>query len=255
METKNKIKEKTDTPLNVNIISFGGGVNSTAMIIEMFNRNIKIDEIIFADTYDEMPETYDFMKSFKTWIESHDLKLTTVESHLGGLKDHYFSKNIIPYRMFRSCTDKFKIRPIKKYLKEQYGDLKNVNMYLGIDYGEKKRVKENDVYNSLNYPLVDWKIDREACKDIIKQEGLEVPIKSGCYFCPFQTKKKWIELLNTHPELFEQSFVFEENCTAFPEGTFTDMPLRKLMRISKEQTNLKDFLEPIKVEKCVYCHL
>ena len=47
-----------------NIISFGAGQNSTAMIIMMKNEGIKIDEIIFAETGNEMPKTYEFLKEF-----------------------------------------------------------------------------------------------------------------------------------------------------------------------------------------------
>lgn len=34
----------------MNVVSFGGGTNSTAMIIGMYLRKIPIDLILFADT-------------------------------------------------------------------------------------------------------------------------------------------------------------------------------------------------------------
>ena len=43
------------TPL---VVSFGGGVDSTAMLIEMKNRGIRPDVILFADTGAERPGTY-----------------------------------------------------------------------------------------------------------------------------------------------------------------------------------------------------
>lgn len=48
----------------MNIVSFGGGTNSTAMIIGMHLRKIPIDYIIFADTGAEQPHTYDFIETF-----------------------------------------------------------------------------------------------------------------------------------------------------------------------------------------------
>jgi hypothetical protein len=34
------------------------------------------------------------------------------------------------------------------------------------------------------YPLLEWHWDRAKCKDVIRAEGLPVPPKSACYFCP-----------------------------------------------------------------------
>ena len=59
-----------------NIISFGAGQNSTAMIIWMFKNNIKIDDIIFADVGNEEPETYIWLPEFKKWCNKNNLKFT-----------------------------------------------------------------------------------------------------------------------------------------------------------------------------------
>ena len=39
------------------IIMFGAGQDSTGMIIEMINRKMKIDEVIFSDTGTEQPNS------------------------------------------------------------------------------------------------------------------------------------------------------------------------------------------------------
>lgn len=54
----------------MNIVSFGGGTNSTAMIIGMHLRKIPIDYIIFADTGAEQPHTYDFIETFNEWLQN-----------------------------------------------------------------------------------------------------------------------------------------------------------------------------------------
>ena len=40
------------------ILNMGGGVNSVALLVELINRGIQLDEVIFADTGAEMPHTY-----------------------------------------------------------------------------------------------------------------------------------------------------------------------------------------------------
>lgn len=52
----------------MNIVSFGGGTNSTAMIIGMYLHKIPIDLILFADTGGEQPHTYEFMGTFNEWL-------------------------------------------------------------------------------------------------------------------------------------------------------------------------------------------
>lgn len=55
----------------MNIVSFGGGTNSTAMIIGMYLHKIPIDLILFADTGGEQPHTYKFIEIFNGWLEKH----------------------------------------------------------------------------------------------------------------------------------------------------------------------------------------
>lgn len=61
----------------MNIVSFGGGTNSTAMIIGMYLHKIPIDLILFADTGGEQPHTYEFIRVFNAWLEKHGLPTIT----------------------------------------------------------------------------------------------------------------------------------------------------------------------------------
>ena len=57
----------------MNVVSFGGGTNSTAMIIGMYLHKIPIDLILFADTGGEQPHTYEFMGTFNEWLVKHGI--------------------------------------------------------------------------------------------------------------------------------------------------------------------------------------
>ena len=50
-----------------NIVAFSGGKDSTAMLLKMIESNMKIDEIVFADTTFEFPELYEYIEK----IEKH----------------------------------------------------------------------------------------------------------------------------------------------------------------------------------------
>jgi len=243
--------------MTINIVSYGGGQNSTAMIIEMFNRGMKIDDIIYSEVGNEMPETYVFLKEFKDWCKNKNLKFTEVKSKLGTIKEYYTEKKIIPYRMFRHCTHKFKVIPINAYVKEKYGIKTPINMIMGIASDEIKRakIKGRKQFTYL-YPLIEWDIDRNKCIEIIRKEGLSIPVKSGCYFCPFQTKKVWTRLFQEHRDLFEDSISFEKNGRAYPEGNLMgNLTLEKFKKALVEQRTPNKYLkEDVAIETCSFCH-
>jgi hypothetical protein len=64
------------------------------------------------------------------------------------------------------------------------------------------------------YPLLDWGLDREACKRIIAAAGLPVPLKSSCFFCPAMKKAEIVWLQEHHPDLLRRALRIEENAQA-----------------------------------------
>ena len=180
------------------ILSYGAGVNSTAILILYAQGKLKVDAVVFADTGAEHPETYAFIDTYiKPLCAKLDLPFHVVSG--GNLYEDYWQKRIIPFRQFRSCTDRYKIRPLKKFVEKTYGS--DFTFILGIDFGEKNRATR---YQGINFefPLIDLHIDREGCKQMIREYGLPIPIKSGCFFCPFTTKTGWLNLLANHKNLF-----------------------------------------------------
>ena len=193
----------------IKIASFGCGVDSVAGLLLAQEQGIEYDEIIFADTLDERPETYDYLKYFE---EESGFKITQVVSHLGSIYDWHFKKNSQPSKYNHWCSSKWKIYPIRKYLRNKYGKKEKFQMNIFIDYSEYHRMRNSDVkYIKNEYPLVEQKLDREKLKEYIISKGYELPIKSGCYFCPFTTKKGWVDLRNKHKNLFEKSIEMEKN--------------------------------------------
>lgn len=186
-------------------LSFGGGVNSVAMMLLLLDQKEDF-EAIFVDHGTDWPETYEYFDMFQGWLADHGHdQITVLKPDVGtiekqrfqNLYDYHFFKKLTPSIMFRSCTDKFKVKVVQKYVETP------CFMLLGIDYGEIKRAKISTNKGIENrYPLIEHEIDRGGCKKIIITNGLSVPMKSGCYVCPFQGVGQWIELRKKHPELF-----------------------------------------------------
>ena len=64
-------------------------------------------------------------------------------------------------------------------------------------------------YN-FRYPLVEWDWSREDCKAVIASEGLIVPVKSACFFCPNQSTCELRTMSADNPELFLRALLIEE---------------------------------------------
>lgn len=193
---------------HIKIANFGGGVNSVAGILKYGIDSF--DEVIFADTGSEKPETYEYLKYL---VEQKGWKITIVDKsfHWGmTIYEYYTKRKSFPNAALRDCTGKFKINPMRRYLRKKYGKKVHFDVSLFIDYSEIFRVKTSDVlYQTLHYPLIDDKIDREGCLEIIKQSGYLMPSKSSCFMCPFNTPKQWMKLKSEHPDLFEQAVKLE----------------------------------------------
>lgn len=60
------------------VVSYGGGRNSTALLILCQRLGIKVDLILFADTGGEIPATYEFIELFSDWLVRNGMPPVTV---------------------------------------------------------------------------------------------------------------------------------------------------------------------------------
>lgn len=205
----------------MNIVSYGGGTNSTAMLIECAHRKIKIDLILFADTGAEKPHTYQYVKTFSKWLVENGLpEIITVKaraSRHGGLEQYCLHHKQLPSVAygFKSCSIQFKIEPADEYIKKHHADeykAKTIVKYIGFDAGEPQRMKDSPDEHYTNYfPLIEWDIDRDECLEIIDKTGLCKPGKSACYFCPSSIPSEIRQLKYIYPDLAERAVIIENN--------------------------------------------
>lgn len=180
-------------------LSYGGGVNSTALLLLVKEWGWN-PEVVYADHGGDWPETGEYIRLLIA--RGHKITILKPEMLENGkiyndLYEYCWHHRMIPSRRFRWCTDKFKVRRLNKYFEPPAFSL------IGIDAGEEHRAKCS-VDNGIEkrYPLVEIGIDRDGCKKIILDHGLPLPMKSGCYFCPYQRKSQWKKLYREHPYLF-----------------------------------------------------
>jgi len=215
-------------------LSFGAGVQTTAILF--LYPKIQFEEVIFADTGAELPETYEYIDRYiKPFIEENGLKFTVVrgnEKGITNLEDYCLYYRIMPSVRVRWCTSKYKLKPIFKYLESKKE--RPITAILGISYEERHRVIKSPYdWHIPEYPLVSMKMTRDDCKKVIVRKGYAIPPRSGCYFCPFQTIDEWKDLYIRHPKLYERAIKLEENGQKFNE--FKLMPIGISLREFRDQ--------------------
>lgn len=216
------------------IASFGGGTNSTAMIIKDTLNGIIYDYILFADTGSEKPYTYEHIEEFSDWLEKHNQPRITIIKYLdkhGRVLTLYEDcikgcklPSIAYGKHFKSCSVRFKIFVQERYVKNEIPEAKKIwesgqriKRYIGYDAGEpqrKENAKDIDRANKFyenQYPLIDkYNMDRKDCIKIIEDQNIKPPKKSSCFFCPNTKKSEIVELYNDYPILFNQAVFMEE---------------------------------------------
>ena len=215
-------------------LSSGMGVNSVALHLLMLREGYDF-EAVFVNHGGDWPETYNYLEIFQKYLKRNGHKpvhvlfpdVNTVEKkRFSKIYDYFFFKRSIPVRQSRQCTDRFKVRVLKQYFQ------KPCFVHIGIDAGESHRASisiESQMEN--RYLLIEYGIDRIGCERLIQDHGLHVPMKSGCYFCPFQKKGQFIELRKKHPDLFCKAETLEKNRIAEHKKPIyiKDVPLSALV--------------------------
>jgi 3'-phosphoadenosine 5'-phosphosulfate sulfotransferase (PAPS reductase)/FAD synthetase len=181
-----------------NYLSFGGGVNSVAMYLHLVEQGVEF-EAVFVNHHTDWPETYEYVEMFRkryplTVIEPQNKRNGIV---FNSLYDVCWHSKMFPSRPHRWCTKEYKRNPLNSYQ-----DTPSF-VFIGFDFSERHRAKIfSDKGREFRYPLIEAEITRADCKRLIKKAGLPIPMKSGCYICPFQRKGQLKELRRRHPELF-----------------------------------------------------
>jgi len=215
------------------VVSYGGGVQSTALLVLAAQRRIDFTIFLFANVgHDsEDPDTLHYLHTHAApYAERHGIELVqlqrtrrdgSVETLHGRLTRPGSRSLPIPVRMSsgapgtRSCTADFKIAVIGKWLKAHGASASSpATVGIGISLDEVWRVSKRraEPYERPVYPLLehDPPLRRTDCEAIIRASGLPVPGKSACWFCPLRRPSSFALMRRDRPELFAKAVELEE---------------------------------------------
>ena len=241
------------------VISYGGGVQSTALVAlaatgQLEERlGLKVDAALFSNVGDdsEHPSTLRYVRDVAIpWAAARGLPVHELHRVMRGGESRTLWEDLmrdsrtikIPVRMAngapgnRNCTNVYKVQVVGKWLKENGASADNpATVLIGISTDEIQRInaKRAEPYERPVYPLIDLRLDRSACENVIRDAGLIVPGKSSCFFCPFHRLLMWSEMRRDEPELFAKACQLEDTLN------------RRRVELDKDHVYLTRFGKPL----------
>ncbi len=219
-------------PPTLTVLSLGGGVQSSVMALMAsqgaFDR--VPDCAVFADTRWEPPSVYEHIEwlkdrlSFPLYIVDNGRSL---REDVRALTNHSGSRRYVDIPVFlkgrdgegdgigrRQCTDNYKIRPIRRRIRDLLGLRPRqrvpagttVELWLGISTDEAIRMKTSrDRWTENRYPLIEAGMSRRDCMEWWAARYGRPLERSACVACPFQSRQRWVETKRRWPDLFAEA--------------------------------------------------
>lgn len=218
------------TPLHLRYLSFGAGVQSTALLVMSalgLRGCPKADFAVFSDTQDEPAYVYEHLARMQAWGEAHGLPVHVTTR--GRLSEVSGGRFLVPIFVegtdgrasmtWRKCTHEYKLQPIIQFVRRRLGILpgqrvgkgRTATALIGISIDESQRMKPPlQPWMTNVYPLVDAGMTRSACLALLDEHGIELPSKSACVFCAFHSDSAWVQMRDDHPTEWARAVAFDE---------------------------------------------
>lgn len=224
-------------PIGPVVVSYGGGVNTIALLVLLRRIGVTPRAIVMADPGSEWPETHEYRRNVMgPWLFRIGFPEVTIvrrSEEVNGssavtLAEECAATGTLPSAAYgwKRCSLKYKRDPQKSWLKRQPWAVaeweagRRLIKAIGYDAGEPHRIRAEfgDPWESKRavpwYPVHEADMDREDCETLIRSEGLELPVKSACTFCPHNTIADWERLRTLHPDRFAEALAIEERASA-----------------------------------------
>ena len=205
------------------VVSFSGGKDSTAMVLQMIEIGNHIDEVLFCDTYKEFPAMYRHIQRVKEIIEKSGIKFTEIrspESFDFYMFEHQPKRRTDKYQGLKGyswagtrsrwCTRALKLDVVSKYLKELHKQF-NVIQCVGLAVDEQYRLeRENNKQKNRRYPLVEWGWNENYCLQYCYSKGFDwdglykLFKRVSCWCCPLQSLQELRKLRSHFPDLWNE---------------------------------------------------
>lgn len=212
----------TGCPGPFRVISFGGGVQSSAMLL--MGLDGMFGDIpgaaVFSDTKGEPSDVYDWIEFMRQEVAPFPIHVCSFGSLIEGVEAKRM-KASIPWHstklsgghllMPRFCTTSYKIEPFQKMARKLAPKRAPIETWIGISTDEAHRMKpsRNNRFTH-RWPLIELGMSRDDCIAYVQAKTGFTPPRSACWFCPFKADNEWQKMKQDNPDLFSQACAFDE---------------------------------------------
>lgn len=215
------------------IVGFSGGIDSQAVSGWVLNR-YPSEDVVLVNT-DAGGNEHPLTSAHIAWYSAHVHPVITVSAVVADMWEgedlpakHGYAptdpltfpimatiKKRFPSRMAQFCTEKLKLRPVRRWVRETYpgGDYE---YYSGVrrDESEKRKTTPFRAFNEFydvyqNNPIADW--TKQMCFDYVKARGEAInPLYSlgfnrvGCAPCINSSKDDVLNWLRRFPAMIDK---------------------------------------------------
>jgi hypothetical protein len=217
------------------VLSWGMGQQSTTLAVMSALGDLeRLDAVLAADPGWERRATYETTAFYVGWLRDRGLYVEVIKTgdiRVEGATEHrhvpFWTADGGP--MKRQCTRHFKIRPVRRRVRELMGydasvppnpPAGSVEQWIGYSWDESERWKVSDVAFIVNRaPLIDMRMTRDHCVAYLESKGLPVPVKSACVACPFRGAGEYLDMPGDE---FAEAVAFDEENRCNPFGGTAD---------------------------------
>lgn len=207
------------------VLSWGAGLQSTVLgVMAVLGELPQPDLIVHADVHWESRATRQYREFYRDYFVRHGLNVQYLD--VGDIREHGAMEHVhMPFwthsggPLRRQCTRHFKIRPIRRHVRQLLGFPANapphppvgtVENWIGFTWDELKRAKLSRVkYWIDRWPLLERRMTRNDCAGYLADRGLPVPVKSSCIGCPYTPASDFLRLYHNEPESFGEAVAFD----------------------------------------------
>lgn len=175
------------------LVALSGGKDSTAMALALQEIEPRDYTYICTPTGDELDEMLEHWLNLGRILGKPIVPVTNGQS-LGGI---IRAENILPNWRMRWCTRRLKIEPFQRYLINHLP----ATLYVGIRADESDRPGADydmDLLVNTRFPFQEWGWGIGDVTGYLKRRGVDVPERTDCGSCFFQTLWEWYVVWRDH---------------------------------------------------------
>ncbi len=177
------------------IVGLSGGKDSTALAIALNEREPRRYTYICTPTGDELPGMRQHWQRLECLLQAPIVRL----QYPGGLRALIERYNALPSWRQRWCTRQLKIEMTETYL----GGLDGLRVhYVGLRADEEGREGGDYKNAEIRFPLREWGWTESDVWTYLREKQVDIPPRTDCARCFFQTLGQWWALWRDHPEIY-----------------------------------------------------